>query len=90
MQTLIRVVIGVCWIVGRASGVRSCHRVFCVQKLPFANVDNLDSHFYVGNPHLACRCRSVPKFAEICVHVMSVATKECSRLCLHELFDLTV
>jgi hypothetical protein len=38
LQTLIGVVIGVCWMVGRASGVRSCRRVSCVQKLPLATL----------------------------------------------------
>jgi hypothetical protein len=38
MQTLMGVIIGVCWIVGRVHGVPSCHRVSCVQKLPLATL----------------------------------------------------
>ncbi len=59
----------------------------CIE-VAFSNLGNADSHFYVGNPHLACKCRSAPKFVEIFVHVMLVSGKECSALCFHELFDL--
>ncbi len=38
MGTLIGVVIGVHWIVGRVSGVCSCCRVSFVQKLPLATL----------------------------------------------------
>jgi hypothetical protein len=38
LQTLMGVVIGVCWIVGRVSGVHSYHRVLCLQKLPLATL----------------------------------------------------
>ncbi len=83
-QTLVGVVIGVCWVVARVSGVRSCCKVSCV---PFSNLCNAESHFHVGDPHLACNCRSPTKCVEICIYVMPVSAKECSALSLHELFD---
>jgi hypothetical protein len=95
LQTLIGVVIGVCWIVGRVSEVHSCHKVSCIRKLPLATLAmlmaisiNADGYFYIGDPQLACNCRSVTKCVEICAHVMLVSTNECSVLSLHELFDL--
>jgi hypothetical protein len=58
-------------------------------EIAFCNIGNTDSHFYVGNPYLACGRRPAPKFVKICGQVMSVLAKECTVLCLYEYFDLS-
>jgi hypothetical protein len=60
---------------------------FLHTKVAFINLGNADGHFLIGDPHLACNCRSATECVEICVHVMPVLAEECSALSLHELFD---
>jgi hypothetical protein len=60
---------------------------FLCTKIALSNLGNADSHFHVGNPHLACNCRSATKCVEICVHVTPVLAEKRSALSLHELFD---
>ena len=60
--------------------------VLCT-KVAFSNLGNDDGHFHIGDPHLACNCRSAIECVDIFVHVMPVSAKECSALSLHELFD---
>ncbi len=49
---------------------------FLHTKVAFSNLDNADDHFHIGDPHLACNCRSVTKCVEICVHVMPVSAED--------------
>jgi hypothetical protein len=60
---------------------------FLHTKVAFSNLGNADCHFHIGDPHLACNCRSATKCVEICVHVKPVLAEEYSVLSLHELFD---
>jgi hypothetical protein len=60
---------------------------FLHTKVAFSNLGNDDGHFHIGDPHLACNCRSAIECVDIFVHVMPVSAKECSALSLHELFD---
>ncbi len=77
------------WVGGKASGIRNCCKVSCVQKLPFATLAMLIAISMLATHTWHASVGPCPSLSKICGQVMSMSAKECTALCLHEYFDLS-